>query len=54
MGVVALIIVVLFVVMVLSWLPNEEYKCPECGYRTNDRQMAAGHNHLHSLHKIPL
>ena len=53
-GYIGLVVVVLFIVFVLSSLPSHKYRCPECGYTTPYRQDAAGHNHLHSLHKIPL
>lgn len=51
---IGLIVVVLFIALVLSCLPSHKYRCPECGYSTPWRQDAAGHNMLHSLHKIPL
>lgn len=50
-------LVVLFgaIAAVLSLLPNDEpYRCKACSFETFDREQAAGHQHLHSLHKIDL
>jgi hypothetical protein len=35
-------------------LPKHKYRCAECGWSTPYRQDAAGHQHLHSLHKMNL
>ena len=55
MAYVALFFVVLFVVALLAALPSPgKYRCQECDYHTPDRQDAAGHQLIHSLHKMNL
>lgn len=54
MAVLGLIVLVLFVAAVVNCLPNKTYTCGECGYSTPDRQDAAGHQFLGTLHKMPL
>lgn len=53
MAVIGLIVVVVIVWFFLKQLPKG-YSCKECGYWTPDRQDAAGHQHLHSLHKMDI
>lgn len=50
----ALILIVLFVLFLMSCVNVKGYTCKECDYWTPDRQDAAGHQHLHSLHKFDL
>jgi hypothetical protein len=54
MALIGLIVVVVFILAVLSCLPKQTYRCPECGWSTWNREEAAGHNGIHALHKIPL
>jgi hypothetical protein len=49
---VGLLILVGFIVLVLSFLPGKGYRCGECRYWTPDRQDAAGHQYLGTLHKM--
>jgi len=51
-SIIGLVIVVLFVLVLLACLPSKYYECPECGYKTHDRQDAAGHQFLGTLHKM--
>jgi len=52
---IALLVFIGAIAAVLSMLPSEEiYKCKGCGFETRDREQAAGHVHLSSLHKIDL
>ncbi len=52
---IGLVVLIGAVVLLLSMLPNEEpYKCKACDFETYDREQAAGHVHLHGLHKIDL
>lgn len=50
----ALLLIAIAIAAVLSLLPEKRYTCKECGYSTRDREQAAGHVHLSSLHKIDL
>jgi hypothetical protein len=54
MALIGLVVVGLFIWAVLSCLPSKGYTCKECSYWTPDRQDAAGHQHIHSLHKFDL
>lgn len=54
MSVVALGLIIVAVIALFSFLPSKKYECKECSFSTYDRQHAAGHVHLHSLHKIDL
>lgn len=52
---IGLVILVGAIAAILSLLPNDEpYKCKGCSFTTRDREQAAGHQHLHGLHKIDL
>lgn len=44
------IVIVLFVALVLSGLPNERYRC-SCGFETHNELEALGHEKQHSQHK---
>jgi hypothetical protein len=54
MAIIGLVVVVLFIVLVLSALPRNTYKCQECGWETPYRQDAAGHQKLMEMHKMNL
>ncbi len=43
MALIGLGVVVLFVVLMLSGLPNKTYRCQRCGFETNDETTAIGH-----------
>ena len=49
-GAIGLIVIALFIVLVLSALPNERYRC-SCGFETNNELEALGHEKQHSSHK---
>ena len=50
MGAIGLIVVILFVLIALSWLPNARYRC-SCGFETYNELEALGHEKHHSSHK---
>jgi hypothetical protein len=52
MALIGLGVVGLFVVALLSGLPNKTYRCTKCGYETNDEVMAAGHTASENQHKM--
>lgn len=54
MAILGLVVVGALIWAVLSCLPKQTYRCPECGWSTWNREEAAGHNGIHALHKIPL
>lgn len=52
---IGLVIFIGAIAAVLSLLPNDEpYRCKACGFETLDREQAAGHQALHSLHRVDL
>jgi hypothetical protein len=51
-AIIGLAVVVVIIIALLNCLPSKGYKCPECGYWTPDRQDAAGHQYIGTLHKM--
>lgn len=51
MALIGLGIMVLFIVLALSVLPNKKYTCSKCGYETYDEVNAAGHDKIENSHK---
>ena len=54
MAIVALIVITIFILCLMQCVNVKGYTCKECGWWTPDRQDAAGHQHLASLHKFDL
>lgn len=53
-GIIGLAALAIFVLAIIGLFQGRGYRCPECDYWTPDRQDAAGHQHLGTLHKMPL
>ena len=53
-GIIGLAALAIFVLAVLGLFQGKGYRCSECSYWSPDRQDAAGHQLLHSMHKMPL
>lgn len=45
-------VIILFIVLVLSALPNKKYTCSKCGFETLDETTAAGHTATENTHKM--
>jgi hypothetical protein len=54
MALIALLLIAVVVWYLMQCVNVKGYTCKECDYWTPDRQDAAGHQHLHSLHKFDL
>ena len=54
MAIVAAFLIIVVMIAIFKCFSCRRYDCKECEFYTYDRQYAAGHVHIHSLHKIDL
>lgn len=54
MAILGLLFIFAVIFAAISCFPSKRYECKECSFWSYSRTEAAGHVHIHSLHKIDL